>query len=86
MTYDAKAVVVGAVAPDTETDVAVDEVAVEEVADEEVAPEDVAAEAPAAPASEKEFPKVIKRHEEASITHYSPKPHTELDPSTRFKD
>lgn len=76
MTYDAKAVVVGAVAPDTETDVAVEEVAVEEVA----------VEAPAAPASEKEFPKVIKRHEEASITHYSPKPHTELDPSTRFKD
>lgn len=76
MTYDAKAVVVGAVAPDTETDVAVEEVAVEEVA----------VEAPAGPASEKEFPKVIKRHEDASITHYSPKPHTELDPSTRFKD
>lgn len=81
MTYDAKAVVVGAVAPDTETDVAV-----EEVADEEVAPEEVAVEAPAEPAAEKRFPKVIKRDEEASITHYSPKPHTELDPSTRFKD
>lgn len=91
MTYDAKAVAVDAVAPDTdsETDVAVEEVAAEEVAPEEVAVEDLAPEAPtaeAAEAAEKRFPKVIKRDEEASITHYSPKPHTELDPSTRFKD
>ncbi len=80
MTYDTKAVVVDAVAPDTETDVVVEEVSAEEVAVEEVA-----VEAPAAPAAEQRFPKVIKRDEEASITHYSPKPHTELDPASRFK-
>lgn len=76
MTDEPEVVVVDAVAPDTDTDVIVEEVAVEEVS----------AEAPAAPAAEKRFPKVVKRDEEASITHYSPKPHTELDPASRFKD
>lgn len=76
MTDEPEVVVVDAVTPDTDTDVIVEEVAVEEVS----------AEAPAAPAAEKRFPKVVKRDEEASITHYSPKPHTELDPASRFKD
>lgn len=46
---------------------------------------DIAVDAPApadAPADFK-FPKVIARDEEASITHYSPKPHVEVDPTTR---
>jgi hypothetical protein len=36
------------------------------------------------PADEVYYPKVTKRDEDADIKHYSPKPHTELDPSTRF--
>jgi hypothetical protein len=76
LTDDTEVAEVDAVAPDTETDVAAEEVAAEEVAPE----------APAAEAAEKRFPKVVKRDEEASITHYSPKPHTELDPASRFKD
>jgi hypothetical protein len=76
LTEDTQVAAVDAVAPETETDLAVEEVAVEEAAPE----------APAAPAAEKRFPKVIKRDEEASIIHYSPKAHEELDPSTRFKD
>ncbi len=42
-------------------------------------------EAPAA-AAEANFPKVIKRDEESGITHYSPKPHVEVDPSTRHNN
>ena len=38
----------------------------------------------AAPPAEINFTKVIKRHEDADITHYTPIPHTELDPSTRY--
>jgi hypothetical protein len=76
LTEDTQVAEVEAVAPETEADVAVEEAAVEEAAPE----------APAAPAAEKRFPKVIKRDEEPSITHYSPKPHTELDPASRFKD
>lgn len=45
----------------------------------------VDAEAPAASASKGNFPKVTKRDEESSIIHYSPKPHVEVDPSTRHK-
>ncbi|CAN5800393.1 hypothetical protein BH23ACT12_BH23ACT12_22980 [soil metagenome] len=52
---------------DTDTDIAVD------------------AQAPAdAPAgAESKFTKVVARDEESGITHYSPKPHVEVDPSTR---
>lgn len=32
------------------------------------------------------FPKVAKRDEESGITHYSPKPHVEVDPSTRHNN
>lgn len=86
MTDDTEVAEVDAVAPDTQTDAAVEEVAVEEVAVEEVAVEEVAPEAPAAPAAEKRFPKVVKREEEEGIVHYSPKAHEELDPAGRFTD
>jgi hypothetical protein len=77
LTDETEVVVVDAVAPGTETDVVV----------EEVSEEEVAIEAPAAPAAkENKFPKVINRAEDADITHYSPKAHTELDPASRFKD
>lgn len=61
------------VAPETDTDESV----------ESVEPEAAAA-APAAAPKENNFPKVVKRDEDADITHYSPKAHEELDPSTRF--
>lgn len=46
--------------------------------------EEVEAAAPA-PKKEKVFPKVVARDEAAGITHYSPKPHQEVDPSTRHR-
>ena len=41
--------------------------------------------APVRAKKEKEFPKVVARDEAAGITHYSPKPHQEVDPSTRHR-
>jgi hypothetical protein len=60
--------------------------AVEAEAPEEAAIEEaeVAEVEAAAPADEIHYPKVTKRDEDVDIKHYSPKPHTELDPSTRF--
>jgi copper(I)-binding protein len=84
---EAEAPVVEAEAPVVEAE-APAEVAAEapaEVAAE--APAEVAeveAAAPAAEPAEVHFTKVIKRDEDVDIKHYSPKPHTELDPSTRF--
>lgn len=66
----------------TDTEIAVD---TEAPAVDAEAPADDA-EAPAAAASKGSFPKVTKRDEESSITHYSPKPHVEVDPSTRHNN
>lgn len=81
MTDTAEAAV-DAEAPEAEAEApAVEAEAPEEAAIEEAEAAPVAA---AAPPAEIHFPKVTKRDEDADIKHYSPKPHTELDPSTRY--
>ena len=61
--------------------------AAEDTTDAEVAVEAPAEEAaaPVRAKKEKVFPKVVARDEAAGITHYSPKPHQEVDPSTRHR-
>jgi len=81
---DTTEVAAEAIAPETDTDVAVD--APVEAVEAPAEPEAAAAPAPAAAAKENRFPKVVKREEVAGITHYAPKAHEELDPSSRFTD